>query len=242
MAPPRRRSVVGPAALAVAALALAASSSAPLASAHRSKKSKGGGGGTSSTCTNLSKSCGFLNSAGFTTELDAALQWQKKAATFVLNTDDSGAVSCAPQDTDGLSNCQYVNERSELLMDVSCPGGKDYAIFQVATGQLVDIQPDGSATFDPWVPGITQSVLDFTAYATVGGAVGPPAGQQLYWSVEIMCQPQFYPEGYPSAAGAHSAAGSSGRVARVAVAAPSAAKASAAAKAALAAKAGKGSG
>lgn len=162
------------------------------ASAHGGKHRRRKKGSSGPSCSTLDKNCGFVTGDD--------LEWQKSAATFVLTTADDGAVTCAPANADGLSHCEYLNELSELRMDVTCPGGEDYAVFQTAVGTLVDVQPDGTATFDPWIPGITQSAIDATAYATVGGVYGPNAGDEAFWSVEVLCQPQFYPDGYPSGA------------------------------------------
>jgi hypothetical protein len=181
-----------------------ATASAPLgADAHGYKRHKKGGGGGPS-CNAIDRKCDFLTPENLT--------WQKQVAIFTL-TSDGDSVQCNPQNQDGLSSCEFINEMDELRMTVSCPGGDDnFAVFQIATGQLVDVQPDGSATFVPWVPGITQSAIDGTAFATVGGAYGPNPDEELYWSMEVWCQPEFYPD---EASGAKVAAG---KVRRTAVA------------------------
>lgn len=176
------------------AIVILATASAPLgAHAHGYKRHKKGGGGGGPSCSAIDRKCDFLRPENLT--------WQKQVAVFTL-TSDGTTVECTPQNQDGLSSCEYINEMDELRLQVSCPGDNEYAVFQIATGMLTDIDPDGSATFQPFIPGITQSGLDGTAYATIGGAYGPNPDEELYWSMEIWCQPEFYPDGYPASAGA----------------------------------------
>jgi len=230
---PGRRAAAAATALCLLLLAAAGPSAAHGApNSNRRHGKKGNNGSNSASCSALDKKCGFLSSA--------QLAWQQYAAVYVLESDGS-TVTCAPQDDDGLASCEFVNERSELLLKAACPGGGDYAVFQSATGQLIDVQPDGSATFDPWIPGITQSQLGdfgsagFEQYSTVGGVVPPEAGEAQYWSVEIWCMPSFNP---PAEAARPAAAGKGVRRAGVASAAASArARARASAKAPAAAAA-----